>query len=398
MKRTLKRGSKVLEIVERETIETGGHSAPGRTRRRPSPSAGDATAPPGRDPGRRRPPRHVVRRTAGEPPARREGASRHGPSCGGETLPGTTASGGPPSRRPERPQTAPFPEATRRGRRRPSPCDPRERAGTVWGNERPTARTQDALTGEDRREHGFRTPRKERAPRRRTRRRRKGPVRARVVLRDAARLRGRGPTDPPRTGSPDRRPRSPTTGERGMKGRARNARRRRFLSTRLETRTKESDVRASATARKTEGAMRKREGGAGDAPPVRVGNDADREGTAGGETTAAPKNEREGTRRARVALPPDRKEAAGSWHHRPARHGRAQHGRGPPRPRRAPPERGDARRQENGRPSGDGSEPEHVRQDPKDGDLRLRRSEAGGNSGGSSRLVLTCKSFFGRRA
>jgi len=99
-------------------------------------------------------------------------------------------------------------------------------------------------------------------------------------------------------------------------------------------------VRASATARKTEGAMRKREGGAGDAPPVRVGNDADREGTAGGEMTAAPKNEREGTRRARVALPPDRKEAAGSWHHRPARHGRAQHGRGPPRPRRVPPERG----------------------------------------------------------
>ena len=56
------------------------------------------------------------------------------------------------------------------------------------------------------------------------------------------------------------------------------------------------------------------------------------------------------------------------------------------------------RRKENGRPSGEGSEPEHVRQDPKDGDLRLRRSKVGGNSDGSSRLVLTCKSFFRRRA
>lgn len=142
-----------------------------------------------------------------------------------------------------------------------------------------------------------------------------------------------------------------------------------------------SDVRASITARKTVGARRKRGRGR---PRARGRSDAT------GWETAPNDDERRDRRR--------RKRRVRGTTGRPGTDGRSTALAGRAFPRVVP--AGGARdgRKENGRPSGEGSEPEHVRQDPKDGDLRLRWSKVGGNSDGSSRLVLTCKSFFRRRA
>jgi len=186
MKRALKRGSKVLEIVESETIETGGHSEPGRTRRRPSPSTGDVRAgsvpraPSARRANLLRAARERVgmaHRAAARPfrERRRRDGSR--------SLP----------RRRERPQTASSPEAYETHRVLPPP--PARRLGGASSERDGEGETSGPKPG---RRTG-RGPPRTWVPRYSEGSARLVPERRK--RKDAA-PRGRGPTDPPRTVRP----------------------------------------------------------------------------------------------------------------------------------------------------------------------------------------------------